>query len=307
MLAWLLAKQIASLFLIMGAAFVLVKLKFVGSKDSRIVSLITIYLVLPCVFVNAMLVERTESLMRGLLLSLFAAVVIHALLFLLCAIWSRFSPLDEIERASVIYTNSGNLIIPLVAATVGPQWVAYTIGYLLVQNVLLWTHGRSIIAREPSIDVKRIFTNNIVLSIAIGVAIFLSGIQLPSVVTDAVHSLSAAVGPLSMIMLGMIFAGTDLKQIFTHRRVFMIAALRMLLFPALTVLLLRAMPLADLVPEGSDVLLISVLGLCAPSGVSVTQIAQLCDNRPTYAGAINVLTTLSCVATMPLMVLLYGY
>ena len=47
------------------------------------------------------------------------------------------------------------------------------------------------------------------------------------------------------------------------------------------------------------------LYICAPAAANVTQIAQVYGHEGDYAGAINVITTLLCIGTMPLMVLLY--
>ena len=49
MIALLLMQQIAVLFLIMGLGFLIVKLGIVETEDSRVLSMVTIYLVLPCV------------------------------------------------------------------------------------------------------------------------------------------------------------------------------------------------------------------------------------------------------------------
>ena len=38
------------------------------------------------------------------------------------------------EQASLIYTNAGNLIIPLVTAVLGPEWVIYSSMFQLVQQ-----------------------------------------------------------------------------------------------------------------------------------------------------------------------------
>ena len=42
-----------------------------------------------------------------------------------------------------------------------------------------------------------------------------------------------------------------------------------------------------------------------PSATTVTQMAQLYDQDVSYATAINTITTLVCIATMPLMTMLY--
>ncbi len=53
------------------------------------------------------------------------------------------------------------------------------------------------------------------------------------------------------------------------------------------------------------ILLISFLATITPSATTVTQMAVLYDNNGTYASAINALTTVVCIVTMPVMILLY--
>jgi predicted permease len=42
-----------------------------------------------------------------------------------------------------------------------------------------------------------------------------------------------------------------------------------------------------------------------PSATTVTQMAQLYDREVSYATAINTVTTLVCLVTMPLLTMLY--
>lgn len=69
--------------------------------------------------------------------------------------------------------------------------------------------------------------------------------------------------------------------------------------------LLKFSGIASLVSGGADILLISLLAACAPSGTMVTQLAQVYGGDSEYAGAVNVLSTLGCIVTMPLLVALY--
>ena len=41
--------------------------------------------------------------------------------------------LDAVEKASMIYSNAGNLIIPIVTAVLGKEWVIYSSAFLSVQ------------------------------------------------------------------------------------------------------------------------------------------------------------------------------
>ena len=75
--------------------------------------------------------------------------------------------------------------------------------------------------------------------------------------------------------------------------------------PLAAVALLKLSGLAHLVPDGQTILLVSLLATCTPSASTITQMAQIYGKDADYASAINVVTTLLCIFTMPLMVALY--
>ena len=70
-------------------------------------------------------------------------------------------------------------------------------------------------------------------------------------------------------------------------------------------LVFRVSGIAALAPDGRTVLFISLLACMTPTATSVTQMAQLYNSEPGYATAINTVTTMMCLVTMPLMTLLY--
>ena len=84
MIVRLLTQQIIVLFMMMGLVFLLVKLKLAVAADSKILSVITVYLVVPCVIINAFQIDFSDETRNGFLLALGAAVAIHLLLFILC-------------------------------------------------------------------------------------------------------------------------------------------------------------------------------------------------------------------------------
>ena len=55
---------------------------------------------------------------------------------------SKVLKLDGVEETSLIYSNAGNLIIPIVTAILGKEWVIYTSAFLSVQLFLLWSHAK---------------------------------------------------------------------------------------------------------------------------------------------------------------------
>ena len=82
MMSVLLAKQIAKLLIMLLFGFFLVKSGLAEAKDSRPLSLVALYLIMPCVIVKAFQVEPTREVVKGLLLAFGIAALIHILLLL---------------------------------------------------------------------------------------------------------------------------------------------------------------------------------------------------------------------------------
>lgn len=305
MISILLARQLAVLFLIMGCGFLLVKLHLVRSEESRTLSVITLYLIMPCVIINAFQIDYSREIRDGFLLALLAAVLIHVILFLLCRILGKFLKFSSVEKASLIYSNAGNLIIPLVTAVLGEEWVIYASAFLCVQTIVLWTHGQSLMKESRGINWKKILSNINLIAIAVGILLFFTQLPLPSVLTDTIDTLSSTIGPVSMLVLGMLLAEVHWKEVFTGKRIYLIVLLKMVVFPGAVLVFLRFLSHTVPMAHAQTILLISLLAVITPSATTITQMAQLYDNHAPYASAINVLTTLVCILTMPLMVALY--
>lgn len=297
--------KLCSLFLIMLAGYVIVRCGLLRWEDSHTLSVLCLYLICPCSILSAFQIECTPDILSGLLLCTAAAVGIHAGMIILIKLLKKPLKLDPVEQTSIIYTNAGNLIIPIVSSILGPEWVIYTCAYICVQVPLQWSHCKSIICNEHHLDIKKIVTNVNMLSVFAGIIIFVLGIKLPGFVQSTVDSLGSTIGPVSMLVVGMLIGGMDLKQIFLRRRTWFITALRLVFIPLIVVLCLRLLAAYSSVVNAEKVLLITLLASVGPAAATVTQMAQVYGANEQDACSINVLTTLMCIVTMPLMAALY--
>ena len=305
MIAVILAKKILSLFLIMVMGAALVKSKVLRAEDSKSISVVTLYLVMPCVIISSFQVEYTEEIRDGLVLALIGAVLVHVVLIAVTAILGKALRWDPVEKDSAIYSNAGNLIIPIVTAMLGKEWIIYTSAFLSVQLILLWSHGKMVLCGEKKIDIKKIVTNVNMISILVGILLFICRIELPAVLQDSIDTVGSMVGPAAMIVTGMLIGNMDLKKLTAYRKLPMMIFVRLMGFPLLNILLLKISGLAGMVPAGETILLITLLATITPSASTITQMAQVYGKDADYASAINVATTLLCIVTMPLMVMLY--
>ena len=301
----LLMEQIIQLFLMIFMGFLIVKAKLLNSEDSKILSIIVLYLIIPCVIINAFQVDYTPQTVKGLLIALAGSVMTQVILLIVVSILGRVFHLNEVEVASIYYSNSGNLIVPIVMFILGKEWVLYGCVFMSVQLVFIWTHCKKIISRESTYDWRKIVLNINMISIAIGIVLFLTRIHLPEDINSTLSAVGGMIGPASMIVTGMLFAGMDFKQIFASKRVYFVTFLRLIVVPAIALVLIKFSYLASLSSNGPKIMLIVFLAIITPSASTVTQMCQVYGNHSQYASAINVVTTLLAIITMPLMVMLF--
>ena len=301
----LLMNQIIQLFIMIFMGFIIVKAKLLKAEDSKILSVIVLYLVIPCVIINAFQVDYTPQTVKGLLIALAGSVMTQVILLIVVSILGRVFHLNEVEVASIYYSNSGNLIVPIVTFILGKEWVLYGCVFMSVQLVFIWTHCKKIISRESTYDWKKIVLNINMISIAIGIILFLTRIHLPAIINNTLSAVGSMIGPASMIVTGMLFAGMDFKQIFANRRVYFVSFLRLIIVPVIALFLIKCSQLSTFSSNGNKLMMIVFLAIITPSASTVTQMCQVYGNNSQYASAINVVTTLLAIVTMPLMVMLF--
>ena len=293
-----LIKKITELFLILFATAALVKTGVFKADYSKVLSRMSLYFVTPCVVFNSFLKELTPEVSRGLLIAAGFAMAFQLVFFLVAAILKRVWKATEVERASVVFTNAGNLVIPLVAYVFGQDWVIYTSAYILVFNVLFWTIGIRMFDREGGFQIRKILLNPNVLATLFGLLVLFARIPLPEPLAVAFGDVAGMIGPLSMMITGMVVGSMKLKDMFSNRRIFGVLFFRMIFCAGLAVLLAAASGLAGVF--GKNMVIIPLLGAIAPCASNINQVAILYNKDAPYASAINVLTTLSCIVTIPM-------
>ena len=112
----MLGEQIVVIFLMMAIGYVIVKTGFFQVEDSKVLSNLVIYICFPCVMIDSFQIELTQRTAAGLAIAVVVAAAAH--LFMIVVVWLLGKPLgfNRIEKVSIIYTNAGYLVIPLVSS-----------------------------------------------------------------------------------------------------------------------------------------------------------------------------------------------
>lgn len=289
------------------AGFVLGRMRLITGEQSRVLSCVCVYLSVPCSLIASFSTKLDTEKLAGLGLGLAAAGLIHLLYLLFGRVSSQHpAAMTNEEQALVIYNNAGNLIMPMVHNVLGLEYVLYTSSYILVQNLLVWTHGQKLMGGEQTLGWKKIVSNPVIASIGIGLVLFITGIPLPTPLRTTVEGLSGCMAPLCMLVTGIVMSELDLKKTFSQRRVYLMSMIRLILLPVFSagilLILNRLFPIAD----GTNILTVSLLCAIGPSASTIVQQAQLYHNPNVgYVSSVNVMTTVLCAVTMPLITLLF--
>ncbi|WP_296879225.1 AEC family transporter [Thomasclavelia sp.] len=304
-LSILLLQQILQLFIMIFFGFLLVKSHTLTTDDSKIISMIVLFVASPCAILTSFAIEFTPDKLIGLGLSFLGALIVHLIYIPLTQFLGKIFGLAPIEKATVIYSNSGNLIIPLVGAILGNEWVLYTSGYMVIQTILLWTHAKSLVCNERNYDLKKIILNINVIAIILGICMFLFQIKPPALILSTFSTVGGMLGPLAMIVIGMLIGEMNFKNIFSEKRTYLIALMRLIIYPIIIIAVFKLSGLTMLTNDAGQIFLITILAASAPAAATITQFAQLYNKHPGYASVMNIMTVIFSAVTMPLMVIIY--
>ena len=233
------------------------------------------------------------------------AVGMHIVFLILNAIFKKPLKLDVVEQVNIIYSNAAALVIPLVQALLGEEYVVYSCAFVIVQLILLWTHASACLQEGAKLEWKKLLTNVNLLAIVAGALLYLLHISLPTPIVSTLSSVGAMIGPMGMLLAGMAIAEVPLKKVFCTPRNYLPVALRLLAVPMVVLLLLSVIHASTWIADGKAILMTVFLSAITPACATVTSMAQLYNRDAAHSSALYVLSTLLSIVTMPIMIGLF--
>ena len=293
----ILLQQIGIMFFYMIIGLALFRANLVTLEGSGSLASLLLYIVLPSAVLNSFCVERTAERIQLLLVSAAGAAAVLLVMMVAASVIYRRRPLDKL---GVAFSNAGFMGLPLVTALMGEQAVFCAAALVAMMGALQWTWGQYVLSgNRADLRPAKVLKNPLVLAMAGGAAIFLLGIPVPQMAKTALSSLAALNAPLAMILLGIYLGQTDLRRTFTDPHLYLASAVRLVVIPLFTLLVLQ------LVPDGYELVYQTLFVSCtAPAACNVAVYAKKLGADYTYAVGMVCLSTLLALITMPLWMLL---
>ncbi len=148
--------------------------------------------------------------------------------------------------------------------------------------------------------------NPAVLSIPVGLLLYLFSVQLPEPLGKSLDYLASVATPMGMVVSGIALADSSLANLFTEARVFLLSVLRLLIAPALVFGALSALALVPGLAVDPLVLKVAVVFSAMPAASSTTIFALRFRTDPERAAQTVFVTTVLSILTVPLVAALLG-
>ena len=297
--ALILVKQVLIMFILALIGFLAFKGKKITLEGSKTIGNILIYISLPSVIIRSFMVERTPERMMGLLISTALAAGVLALCIFVSWVFFRK---DAIASFAAAFSNPGFFGIPLIAAVLGEDAVFYIAPYIAFLNMLQWTYGVSLLKGEKTgLKLKTVFTAPFMIAIIIGLVLFFSGLHLPEIFTSVLSLTAGLNTPLAMFSVGVYLAQCSFLEMFKKKKLYAVSAVRLLLIPLISLGLMMLIPGLP-----KDIRCAVLIAVACPVGSNIAVYAQLHNSDYAYAVETVVISTLFCIATIPLVVFLAG-
>lgn len=284
------------------------KLKVIPDGFDRMLSRFVMAIPLPCMIINSFRVEFSLSDLLNCPLILGLAVLSMALVFLLAQlVYIRMGRTGTAKavRFALMFTNFTFFGLPVVSELYGSRGVFYYVIFTLPIRILFYGAAPLLLGeRGQRAGLKatlRQFFCEPVVAVFIGFFFYVTQLPLPEVLSSVLTSLGNMASPLGLMLCGTIIADAQWKGILKYPCVLWVSALRLAVIPALVVGLFLLV--------GVEHEIIRATVYCYAMPVASFLPTFMLRYNPeevegrTAGGYMVIVSTLLCVATVPLWAL----
>lgn len=297
-------QQIVVIFLEVLLGAVGVKCGVITDRDSKFLSNFVMKLLLPCTMLASASVEGGRAIVVQMGQGFLLMGALYVLTTGACLLLARARGYTPGQRAVLVGTaampNCGFVGIPLASAVLGAELgMVYATAAMASYNVWFFTYVTQLFYPGQKLEPKTLVTPTNLATLAM-VALLATGVRLPAPVQSFCSAVGGCTTPLALIIVGVLLANSDLKALVSKPFLYLVTALRGLVFPLAFMLVLRLLPLDRTMCMG-----LAVIASC-PAGSLAAVLAKQSGTEEELASQAVAQSTLFMLVTVPVMLTVAG-
>lgn len=295
-------QQVLILIIEIGVGYYFAKKGKIPASALGVLMFLCTTIALPCAIIYPVInLENTPEVWKNLSFGLLIILVVALIQVAVSVFLFRNAPEDKraTYQIATVYGNSAFMGIPLVSAILGGDAVIYATLMVIFDTVFLFAHCAIRMSGErPTLNfiVKKIF-GLATISLLIGIAILISGIQLPMIVTTVLVDLKGMMTPVAMLIVGTQLAQQDFKEIFNKPTHYVVAVIKLLVWPLVILFALSAFK--SVLPSMAVIAILICKG--TPQAAVLGVLAGNYNQDGKAAASVVGLTTILSIITLPIV------
>ena len=292
--------QVLVLFILILVGYIARKRNLLDEHTTSKLSSLTMSIFLPAMIIDSMQIDYSPEMVDRIVKLLVISIVMYTFSFLIayCLKFIFKSSKDiGIYQYIVMFSNVGFMGYPVVEAVLGKEAVFYTAIFNLPFNLLIITIGTYFLSKgknDYSFSFKS-FINPVIVSIFIGLIIFISSIKLPVFINKPIAMLGNITTPISMLVIGSMLCASSASECFFNKKLYFVSFIRLVFLPFAIYLLFKGQI------QDSLLLSIPIVISSMPAAANTAIMASEYDANATLASQAVFFTTLFSIITIPLI------
>ena len=292
--------NVGVLYIIVAVGYICDRMGIYTEETAKKTVNFLLYFVASCTLINSFIkIEATPDTVGKFFTAFALAVATHVIAILINTLTFRNKQNEKnaVYKFASIYGNVAFMALPLAQAVLGDEGVLYCVGGAVVFNLLTFTHGVKLMGKEGTkLSLKKLLINPGVIAVVIGLPIFISGIELPYIITRPVGMLADLNTPVAMLVFGTYLSKTDLKTMLFDKKIYGVAMMKLIVLP------LICMGIYYLCGLSGTLLTAVIITASVPSANNTFMFASVYGRDTATASKTVALVSFLSILTMPVII-----
>ncbi len=298
--------QIAVLFSFIFIGFVLCRAKILPKEASQVFSKLENKILMPAVVIKTFWTNCTvENISEKWIFIVYStAILIFCIIvgFIVSNFIGKTPYLKKVYRYSLAVSNFGFVGTAMVSGIYGGDSIEVFDYLMFTLPLNLFTYSIGIAwlmpDNEKSFSFKS-FINPIFISLFIGAFLGLLSVPQIDIIKTVVSDAASCMAPIAMILTGFVIGSYKLKNLFLQWQTYIVALLRLVVLPAVAVIVLRFLNTPD------EIVVATLCANAMPLGLNTVIIPSAYGENPEAGASMALVSQLCAVITIPALFFLF--